>query len=146
MNYILTATREYAGHFQSVNIRLNNGTGDMFPTMRTWALLLADFDYNYGGETITGGKYKSVNYITRESDLNFSEGITGNATVAIKWSEESSVNQDSPRSTIIKVEDITYNNFVSKVLEKFQAVTGKAFSQNKKFYIACLGIRLKAEN
>ena len=146
MNYILTATREYAGHFQSVNIRVSNGTGNMFPTMRTWALLLENFDYNYGGETITGGKYKSMNYITKESALNFSGGITGNATVVIRWSEESSVNQDSPRSTIIKVEDITYNNFVEKVLEKFQAVTGKIFSQNKKFYIACLGIRLKAEN
>lgn len=146
MNYILTATREYAGHFQSVNIRVNNGMGDMFPTMRTWALLLENFDYNYGGETITGGKYKSMNYITKESALNFSGGLTGNATVVIRWSEESSVNQDSPRSTIIKVEDITYTNFVDKVLEKFQAVTGKGFSQNKKFYIACLGIRLKAEN
>jgi hypothetical protein len=87
-----------------------------------------------------------VNYITRESDLNFNKGIIGNATVVIKWSEEKSVNQDSPRSTIIKVEDITYTNFVDKVLEKFQAVTGKVFSQDKKFYIACLGIRLKAEN
>lgn len=145
MNYILTATRNYNGHFQSVNVRLANGKDNMFPTMRTWAILLSEFDYNYGGESITGSGYKSMNYVTKESELNYEGNIAGNATVTIIWSEENSVNQDSPRSSIIRVENITYSNFVDKVLEKFEEVTGKVFKQNKKFYIACLNIRLKVE-
>lgn len=117
----------------------------MFPTMRTWAILLSEFDYNYGGESITGSGYKSMNYVTKESELNYEGNITGSATVTIIWSEENSVNQDSPRSSIIKVDNITYSNFVDKVLEKFEEVTGKVFKQNKKFYVACLNIRLKVE-
>jgi hypothetical protein len=88
----------------------------------------------------TGGLFRAT-----ISDGAYTGNITGSATVTIIWSEESSVNQDSPRSSIIKVEDFTYSNFVDKVLEKFNEVTGKVFRQNKKFYVACLNIRLKVE-
>lgn len=143
MNYIFTATRNYAGHFQSVNIRLYNGNGNMFPTLRTWALLLSNFDYNYGGESIVGSNYKSQNYVASESEINISDGtITGDVSVVICWGEESSVNQDSPRTTIIKIKDVSYNNVVSRILDEFREVTGKIFEQNKKFYISCMNVRL----
>lgn len=151
MNYILSATRDYNGLFQSVNVKLKGARGQALPTLKTWANVLTQFDFtstnfpDYTGENIAGSNYKSVTYNTMKSDINWliaEHTITADVSVVIRWKEESSVSNDLPRNTILKVYDTTYANIASDIKQQFYYLTGKNYDDNR-LCIVNLNISLK---
>lgn len=151
MNYILSSTRDYNGVFQSVNVKLRGARGQVLSTMRSWALVLSQFDFTstnfpeYTGENIVGSKYKSMNYSTMKSDINelvSEHSIYADVSVVIRWKQEESVNNDLARNTIIKVYDTTYSTIKQDIMQQFYYVTGKNYDDNK-LCIVSMNISLK---
>ena len=151
MNYILSATRDYNGLYQSVNVKLKGARGQTLPTLKTWANILAQFDFtstnfpDYTGENIVGSHYKSMTYNTMKSDVNWliaEHTVMADASVVIRWKEESSVSNDLPRNTILKVYDTTYANIASDIKQQFYYLTGKNYDDNR-LCIVNLNISLK---
>lgn len=140
MNYILSATRDYNGLFQSVNVKLKGARGQALPTMRSWASVLSQFDFtsanfpDYTGEDIVGSHYKSVNYSSMKSDVNWlisEHSILADVSAVIRWKQEESVNSDLPRNTILKVYDTTYSTVASDIKQQFYYLTGKNYDDNR---------------
>lgn len=151
MNYILSATRDYNGLYQSVNVKLRGGRGQCFPTMRSWANVLTQFDFTstnfpeYTGESIVGSGYKSMNYSTMKSDINRAVNdstITADVSVVIRWKEDESVNNDLPRNTILKVYETTYSTIAEDIKQEFYYLTGRNYDDNR-LCVVNLNVSLK---
>ena len=151
MNYILSATRDYNGLYQSVNVKLKGARGQALPTMRSWASVLSKFDFtstnfpNYTGDEIVGSHYKSMNYSTMKSDINeliAEHQVSADVTAVIRWKQDESENNDLPRNTIIKVYDTTYTNVAEDIKTQFYYMTGKNYNDNR-LCIVNLNISLK---
>lgn len=151
MNYILSATRDYNGLYQSVNVKLKGATGQALSTLRTWANILTQFDFtsanfpNYTGENIVGSNYKSMTYNTMKSDVNWEiagHQIVADISLVIRWKEESSVNNDLPRNIILKVYNTTYTNAPNDIKRQFYNLTGRNYDDNR-LCIVNLNVSLK---
>lgn len=151
MNYILTTSRNYNGFFQNVCVKMRGARGQQFPAMRTWALILTQFDFtsenfpNYTGDSIVGTEYKSMNFVTHKSEINLlpsEHTVLADVCAVVKWKEERSVDGDAPRSTIIKVFDVGYNDVVSAIKSEYTRVTAKNYDDNR-LCIVSLNINLK---
>ena len=151
MNYILSATRDYNGLYQSVNVKLKGARGQALPTMRTWASVLSKFDFtsanfpDYTGDEIVGSHYKSMNYSTMKSDINeliAEHQVSADVTAVIRWKQDESENNDLPRNTIIKVYDTTYTNVAEDIKTQFYYMTGKNYNDNR-LCVVNLNISLK---
>lgn len=132
MNYLLTATMENNGDFQSVIVKLKGARGQMFPQMRSWALALRDTALS--GQT--EAQFKSMNYTTKPSEINellYPDNMNADIRFVIKWREDNSVNNDFGRSTIIKVENTNKTDFVNDMKAKWLEVTGSAYDDTKLF-------------
>ena len=151
MNYILSATRDYNGLYQSVNVKLKGARGQALPTMRTWASVIGKFDFtttnfpDYTGDEIVGSHYKSMNYSTMKSDINWliaEHQVSADVTAVIRWKQDESENNDLPRNTIIKVYDTTYTNVAEDIKTQFYYITGKNYNDNR-LCVVNLNISLK---
>ena len=151
MNYILSATRDYNGLYQSVNVKLKGVRGQALPTLRSWANILTQFDFNstnfpdYTGESIVGSHYKSMTYNTMKSDVNWvisEHTVTADVSVVIRWKQNDSVNNDLPRNTILKVYDTTYSTVANDIKQQFYYLTGRNYDDNR-LCIVNLNISLK---
>lgn len=151
MNYILSATRDYNGLYQSVNVKLKGARGQALPTLRSWANILTQFDFNstnfpdYTGESIVGSHYKSMTYNTMKSDVNWlisEHTVTADVSVVIRWKQNDSVNNDLPRNTILKVYDTTYSTVANDIKQQFYYLTGQNYDDNR-LCIVNLNISLK---
>lgn len=151
MNYILSATRNYNGIFQSANVKMRGARGQVLPTLRTWAQVLTQFDFtsanfpDYTGETIAGSNYKSMNYSTMKSDVNWAiseHTVLGDVTVVVRWKEDRAVNVEFPRNTIIKVYDTTIDTVKADIMQQFYYTVGKSYDDNK-LCIVSMNISLK---
>ena len=151
MNYILSATRDYNGLYQSVNVKLKGARGQALPTLRTWASVLSKFDFtsanfpDYTGVEIVGSHYKSMNYSTMKSDVNeliAEHQVSADVTAVIRWKQEESENNDLARNTIIKVYNTTYTNVAEDIKTQFYYMTGKNYNDNR-LCIVNLNISLK---
>ena len=151
MNYILSATRDYNGLYQSVNVKLKGGRGQCLPTMRSWASILTQFDFttanfpNYTGDSIIGSNYKSMTYSSMKSEINRSvseSSITADVSAVIRWKQYESEDSDLARNTIIKVYNTTYSTVANDIKQQFYYLTGKNYDDNR-LCIVNLNISLK---
>ena len=142
MNYILSATRKIDNFPQSVIVKLKGGTGQMFTTMRSYALLIRDFDLN--GQS--GSKFKSMNYSTMPSIVNNSTITEINVKAIIKFNEPNAIDNDTPRATIVNIKNVASSGvLVDAVKAQFTAVTGKAY-EDTRLYVSNMIISLSAIN
>lgn len=142
MNYILSATRKIDNFPQSVIVKLKGGKGQMFTTMRSYALLIRDFDQN--GQS--GSRFKSMNYSTMPSVINNSTITEINVKAIIKFNEPNSIDNDTPRATVVNVKNVSaISALVDAVKAQFTAVTGKAFNDTRLF-VSNMIISLSAVN
>lgn len=130
---------------------MRGARGQQFPLMRTWALILSQFDFtsenfpDYTGDSIVGTEYKSMNFVTHKSEINLlpsEHSVLADVCAVVKWKEERSVDGDAPRSTIIKVFDVGYNDVVSAIKSEYTRVTAKNYDDNR-LCIVSLNINLK---
>lgn len=142
MNYILTATRKIDNFPQSIIVKLKGGTGQMFTTMRSYALLIRDFDLN--GQS--GSRFKSMNYSTMPSIINNSTITEINVKAIIKFNEPNAIDNDTPRATVVSIKNVASSSaLVNAVKAQFTAVTGKAY-EDTRLYVSNMIISLSAIN